>query len=366
MSFSAGFYLFLIVLVSCSGPSFFAQNEENILVNASVTDLGDGAISATIEVSKSVSQKISLTNSDSSLNGASVIFAPGSLAISTNVVVEQSDDIYSSTFLSDLSLDSSGNISQSSSSLLIEPEVEVNPTGALSISIPLSSSLRLLEDEYYAVIYNAFDYSTKKFIAGVISSYDVQYINGSVFFNTKYFGAYQVVKSNVLISTAKKVDSDVGPTSQRESAKLPPVTLAKPLLDMSSSGDIELRLSSNDSSKLDRCRIFYDDDTYPPYKKSEDFNYATFTSFAPLVEDEHVLYVAIECIDTYGRTIKSGWSDGLEVGEELLLTIENVLNLMPVISQTMNLQVSVLLKESLFILQVTSQITPPVQIIHLR
>ena len=60
MSFSAGFYLFLIVLVSCSGPSFFAQNEENILVNASVTDLGDGAISATIEVSKSVSQKFLL------------------------------------------------------------------------------------------------------------------------------------------------------------------------------------------------------------------------------------------------------------------------------------------------------------------
>ena len=164
--------LFLLSL-SCSGPSFFSQQlgTTSSITNV-IEDLGDGAIQTTIYATSDSSQTITL-ESDSDLDGASVTISPGALSISTVVVIEEADEVLSGTFLTDIDLSDAGTIEESSSAIIIEPEESVNPIGALSISLPLSTTSLALTTHTYSVVYEVFDYENNRYLKGIIPSSDI-------------------------------------------------------------------------------------------------------------------------------------------------------------------------------------------------
>ena len=313
----------VLFMVSCSGPGFFTQQLSSASsISNVIEDLGDGAIQTTIYATSDSSQTIEMTDSDE-LSGASITINPGTLAISTSMVMEEADDLLSGSFLTDLDLDDAGTIEESSAPLLVEPEESVNPIGSLVISLPVSSTSLFLTTHSYAVVYEVFDYENNRYLKGVIPSSDIVVSDDLATFETDYFGTFQVVKPQNQILTKKEVESDTKPKSKRAVSGLDTVTLNKPVMTLvEASRELQMSLATSDDSSLVSCILFLDDNKLLPYRSKKVWNLESSMLMTPYEQSVHDTYAKLECKDSNDRRLSSEWSELMSVPAAPMLSLD--------------------------------------------
>lgn len=99
-------------------------------------------LQAVVEPSESETVTVSVP-SQSKLQGTSIAIAPGSLQISTNLVVEEGVSIGATSLLSEASLPEDVTISGATEGIIIRPTENVLLSKPLQISLPLPTSTSL-------------------------------------------------------------------------------------------------------------------------------------------------------------------------------------------------------------------------------
>ena len=303
------FFIGSIILVSCSGPSFMEQNIAGS-ITSDIEDLGDGAIKATVSSNSASDQVIELLDSTSDLNGSTVTISPGALVIGTSIFVEEAETVLSDTFLSDLDTDGQTSIEEASSSILVEPEDQINPVGSLIISLPFSSSISLSEN-VYAIAYRVFDYNDGKYYKGFIPSADIGFDDESAQFETSLFGSFQLIKLSHALTKKEKIESTIKPKSKRSIKTLSSFSISMPELSYDQDRKLTVRVFSvSDSSQLKSCRILFDNDKkFPPFYSAQ-WSGDGSLSYTPPTSIEGNIYVAGECKLKDQRIIKGPWNSG--------------------------------------------------------
>jgi hypothetical protein len=315
-------------MVSCSGPAFFKQENGSKDLENIIEDIGAGAIRSKIYATGNQSQTVTMDNA-SALQGASIMIAPGTLSINTAITMEEANDLLSGSFLTDLGLDDAGSIDESSSALLIEPEEAVNPIGSLVISLPLASTSLALTTHSYIVVYEVFDYKNDRYLKGVIPPSQILVENGVASFESDFFGAFQVVRTQMPITVKKQIESDTKPQSKRFVAKLETLTLNRPAVNFNElNRKVRISITSSNNSKIKKCMIFIDNDKKLPFRAQKLWDTSSSDVILNTFSDKaHNLYARVECKDINERILKSEWSDRKVISAKPLLVVEPLVDI---------------------------------------
>jgi len=187
-------------------------------------DQATGRITATLSASALVTQEISA--SGAGLSGISVSFPPGSLAISTDINVQEAVTIATPNTAAALGI--TGTITGVGASVAIQPSVIADPVNAFTVAlqIPSASSLRLAGNSANLVaIYKVNVYAKNKILDGVIPLSALTVEGDKVKFSSRYFGAFQLAYTYTLVTTATDVETTVPVQSKVESGVLAPLSI---------------------------------------------------------------------------------------------------------------------------------------------
>ena len=180
----------------------------------------DGVESTEIDGSKD--NTITATDSAGNIAGTSLSIPGGTLG-NTTITMQEGTSIAGSSLASELT-DFSGTLSSASNSVVIESSTNTNPTGNMSLSIPLGSPLNLNADIIYTVAYKVIIYSeddSKSYKTGLIRTDDIIIESGAARFNIKYFGQYQLAYTSIKIEKEIEQDTQKEILTINEAKKLP-------------------------------------------------------------------------------------------------------------------------------------------------
>jgi hypothetical protein len=144
----------------------------------------------------------------SAIAGTAIGFPPGSIAISTNITIEEGAALASDSFNSEIGIDDSVTVSAAAPTVVIQSEVLMDAASPFTIAITVGSSLALQDVTNYAVLYNVYVAAQGKNVIGVIPTTDIAIKDGKVTFETIYFGAYQLVKTSAPIDQKKEIATE--------------------------------------------------------------------------------------------------------------------------------------------------------------
>ena len=214
------------------------------------------------------------------------------------------------SFLTDIGLDGTGTIEEASTAVLIEPEATFNPVGALSISLPISSSSLALSAYNYAVAYEVFDYSNNSYAKGIIPASELTIDDNSVTFESEYFGSFQVVRTQNKVSSRLSVVSDDRPLSKREVSNAEKaLSLNPPSLSLNLPNRfMAVSASTSDNSLIDSCHVTVDSDMKHPFDKVRTWSPGDSLTIAPPSDSAMDLHARLSCKNKDGVRLKSMWS----------------------------------------------------------
>jgi len=199
---------------SClKGPGFLKQGETQALTSLIQTTEEAGDVTGSYSAASNRYQTI-LASSSSALSGASVIFPPGSLSISTSIILGEGSDAASADVLAQLGLDSSA-VSGVGSSLYVSASDATDLVVPMSLSLPLFSSSSLFLDadtSRYAVAYVGIKLETKETSVGLIPNKEITFKDGNATFETSTWGSYRLVQISEEVE--KPVERVVKPTAE--------------------------------------------------------------------------------------------------------------------------------------------------------
>lgn len=199
---------------SClKGPEFLKQGETQALTSLIQTTEEAGDVTGSYSAASNRYQTI-LASSSSAVSGASVIFPPGSLSISTSIIMGEGSDAASADVLAQLGLDSSA-VSGVGSSLYVSASEATDLVVPMSLSLPLFSSSSLFLDadtSRYAVTYVGIKAETKETSVGLIPNKEITFKDGNATFETSTWGSYRLVQISEEVE--KPVERMVKPTAE--------------------------------------------------------------------------------------------------------------------------------------------------------
>ncbi len=207
--------IILATLVSSclKGPGFLRQGESQALTSLIQTTEEAGDVTGSFSAASNRYQTI-LASSSSAVSGASVIFPPGALSISTSIIMGEGADAASADVLAQLGLDSS-TASGVGSSLYVSASADTDLTVPMSLSLPIffTGSLFLDNDtSSFAVAYVGIKLETKETSVGLIPNKEITFKDGNAIFETSTWGSYRLVK--IIEEAAKPVERVVKPTAE--------------------------------------------------------------------------------------------------------------------------------------------------------
>ncbi|RYZ60225.1 MAG: hypothetical protein EOP07_01500 [Proteobacteria bacterium] len=137
-----------------------------------------------------------------SIAGTSISIAPGSLSISTSIIIEQGADLQDTSMTQEVSLSNNTAITQAGSGIIVRPSTATVLQKPITLNLPLPVNLGLhLAGDYYAVYYKYLDPISNQLLTGyrIVDGVDVKLVYDE---NVKadmiqfegYFGAYWIVK----------------------------------------------------------------------------------------------------------------------------------------------------------------------------
>jgi hypothetical protein len=137
----------------------------------------------------------------SAISGVQSSFPPGAVSIDTEISLSPGPDIVASEDVSALGIGSDNKVESVGSSVSIESTVPFNTGVPFSVAIAVEGSSLSLQDGLlnFAVIFKAKDVDNNSLLFGVIPASEIRFVDGKAAFSTRYFGTYQLVKTQVPI-----------------------------------------------------------------------------------------------------------------------------------------------------------------------
>jgi hypothetical protein len=188
-------------------------------------DQASGRLTAAMSSSALVTQEVS-PNGDSNLAGVLLKFPPGSLAIDTNISLQESVPIATSSAAASLGL--RGSVTAVGLPLAVQPSILVDPAQPfiIALQLPPGAGLRLASGlDNLVVMYKANVYATKQVLSGILPRSALTIEGDSVRFPSRYFGAFQIAYTETLVEQAKEVETATPVQTKYEVAALPALSI---------------------------------------------------------------------------------------------------------------------------------------------
>ena len=246
--------LLLPFLVSGCLPGGFFTSKKSPSEGASGTSAmvsteKDGLVTGRLDPNASGTQTLDASG-NSAIAGASIAFPPGSIALETDISLEEGADILSDGVLASLGI-AGGDVSAAGNAVLLESSVAQDATAPFTVSILTSTTatLSMLQSGELAILYKVIknDQGGQLFV-GFIPPSEIKIDGNKLIFATKYFGSYQAV--NVKTDVTKIVEK---PTTEplvgrSDVGKLEPGQLATVFRDLKSGTKYFWKVEAIDAS----------------------------------------------------------------------------------------------------------------------
>jgi len=174
------------------GPGFFTKSGSALteLQNVSVisSSVEDGATTGSFDSASNLAQSMT-ADAGSTIAGASIEILPGSLAISTDMTLEEGSDLSASIFNA-MSLDNS--IANSGVAVAISNSNNSDMLVPMTLNIPLPQGSQLTAgNNKLVVLFQRYNATKGEMSYGIIPNKDLLVKDGVIRMFTKYFGIYQ-------------------------------------------------------------------------------------------------------------------------------------------------------------------------------
>jgi hypothetical protein len=177
----------------------------------------DGAVTASV-LGGSDKDQILKASADSDISGASVLFPAGSLAVTSDVTLEEGSTLLSGSLSDDLGLDGIG-FTEQGKAVAISSSVEQNTDTPFQLAFDLNESASLISSNpNLIVVYKIYDAIEKKLYFGLIPLTLLTIDGGSVKMESKHFGVFQAFSTNVLVANESKKETNKPITTKRDFA----------------------------------------------------------------------------------------------------------------------------------------------------
>ena len=188
-------------------------------------DQASGRLTAAMSSSALVTQEVS-PNGDSNLAGVLLKFPPGSLAIDTNIALQESVPIATSSAAASLGL--RGSVTAVGLPLAVQPSILVDPAQPfiIALQLPPGAGLRLAAGlDNLVVMYKVNVYARKQVLSGILPRSALTIEGDSVRFSSRYFGAFQIAYTETIVEQAKEVETATPVQTKYEVAALPALSI---------------------------------------------------------------------------------------------------------------------------------------------
>lgn len=224
--FSTLMLCFSFFLVQCSKDDD-SSSGEIAKGNVTTTEGSSGEIKSSFSANATETQEVEVTKAGSALKGTSVSMAPGTLAISSDITIEEGGDIADSTALSDLQLGSSAEtVAKVGPSVVISSSEKIDASQPFTLAIPVTSTALALAATCSTgknlVVFSRVTKVTEGsgLFTGVIPTSELTEKDGKVSFKTQYFGAYQAACVSVEVTEKKEVTTAVPIVKKAQTTEL--------------------------------------------------------------------------------------------------------------------------------------------------
>ena len=184
----------------------------------------DGSVVGSVGGGSSLTQTMQAP-ADSPVAGAGVSFPPGSLAVSTDVKIEQATSLTTSVTTSQLGI--AANIGAVGTPVAIQSSTQQDAVIPFTVSVALPASSSLLLDELVnlVIVYKTKNGSGQSYV-GLILRDGISINGGVASFLTYSFGAFQAVITKVTILSAVRIQTVASNVSLAAAAALPAMSLS--------------------------------------------------------------------------------------------------------------------------------------------
>ena len=183
--------------------------------NVEVLSSDENQITAKLSPDSTEIQTLSAPE-NSAVKGSTVQFPPGSLAVSTDITLEEGQSLASGDFTSELGLSTDTEVQAASAPVLLTSSEEKDPANPFTLALNLGSNLSLAEQGTMVIFYKIIKYSSGKTnFVGIIPADKLERDGDKVKFEAKYFGLYQATYIPDAIEVPEEKESQSAPVSKR-------------------------------------------------------------------------------------------------------------------------------------------------------
>ncbi|MBC7532551.1 MAG: hypothetical protein H7318_13330 [Oligoflexus sp.] len=320
-------------------------------VNA--TDVSTTKSITTIDSKATDPLKLSVSSSNE-LKGTSITISPGSLQISTTIVIEQGADFADSSASSEVYLANDVTVTNAGNGIIIRPSENsvLSKPIQLNLPLPVLTGLRLAGDIHYAVYYKYLDPTSNQLVTGfrVVNGDNVKLVYDQ---DSKqdtiqlegFFGIYWVVSLSravlpaeieapkaSIIPIVNKSNTVVMNTTGvvKESAivatqAIPELLWPKPTLSFdAASRSVKISVNVDANFGASACKVDLFESTTSLKGISVDTSSLTGVTISIQKLAAHKLIGRFVCVDPQTRTSLSPWSDAVALEAYTLATILSV------------------------------------------
>ncbi|MBP9708451.1 MAG: Ig-like domain repeat protein [Oligoflexales bacterium] len=318
------FGLCLLTSLSCEKYSTLSVTERQLPEPAAVLADEDGAITGEIDPNKSTYLQAS---GDSAVSQNSISFPPGSLAIPTQVTLQEGSSLVANDLADQLGI-ADNEFSAASPATVVSSAQNIDAQNPFSINLAIGTSLRLnSSDENLIVIYKVQVHAEGGvFKVGILPNSYLKIENGFAQFATTYFGSYQLAYAKNTIEEKTESASDTPIISKNEEKALPEFAFKKIVLTLNATtraATISAELSNSEVT-LKSCVAFLDTDKSSPWDYKIAASKIDSISESIVNDSAHSLYAQLVCQSKDGRSAVSAWSEKLTVPKKVTALVDTV------------------------------------------
>lgn len=248
----------LFLMTGCSNPPSFMDGssgryssshrtdqprdagEDKKTVKTETSSGGDKTV-ATVGPEAKEAQVVSVPGG--SLKGARLEFPPGSIAIETDLAIEEGAQVADSAATSEMGLDAS--VMSSSPALIVMPTVASDPATPFRVSLSIPPRAALAGDDMatLVVIFRVRSYADSSNLLGLIPMSELSITeDGMVSFSSRYFGSFQAAFLSKVVHEKKIMPTATPAMTKNESKSLSSMTVTSRTPFIVKNGDtVELK-----------------------------------------------------------------------------------------------------------------------------
>jgi hypothetical protein len=180
-----------------------------------------GAESANVRANVNYTQTMSVSDG-SPVAGTSVSFPPGSLAVDSEMTIEEGVTLATEGLAAELGIGE--NIDHTVTAVSVQPTKASDPAAPYTVTLGLSPSAGLLDSEDKSkliVLYKVRSVAEKRILAGIIPRKLLEVDGNLVKFTARHFGVFQLVYTKTIVAQAIEIEVQHAIQVKREVAALP-------------------------------------------------------------------------------------------------------------------------------------------------